>query len=236
MFIGSGLTAILATSEELAKWVDSRNQSRTEGFRQAQQLREQEELRRLQAQEASTSTTNGLQSSPLKSMASAASDNTKFTFICECFFLTARVLNLGLIKALSDFKALVQVCNKCLYFNFCWGLNHLYIRVISEFSCAYFTPSEKTCTGQILAISILLMIKEGRKSIRFEYLIYCLKQELSRRKDELTALKSMRGDGAPAGLEQDILQAEAVVETLSQDRLCYDSQLLKVCLSYAQSP
>lgn len=175
MFIGSGLTAILATSEELAKWVDSRNQSRTEGFRQAQQLREQEELRRLQAQEASTSTTNGLQSSPLKSMASAASDNTKFTFICECFFLTARVLNLGLIKALSDFKALVQVCNKCLYFNFCWGLNHLYKGGISEFSWAYFTPSEKKCTGQIVVISILLMIKEGRKFIWFEYLIYWLK-------------------------------------------------------------
>ncbi|KAG0567242.1 hypothetical protein M758_7G160400 [Ceratodon purpureus] len=154
----SGLTAILTTSEELARWVDSGNRSRTEGFRQVTQLREQVEMHRLQAEEPSTSMTNSSQSS-LKSMASAAPDNVKFSFICECFFLTARVLNLGLIKALLDFKSLVQ--------------------------------------------------------------------DLSRRKDELATLKNMRGHGAPPGIEQDIAQAEAVVEQLSQDRLCYDSQLLK---------
>ncbi|KAK4776219.1 hypothetical protein SAY87_024180 [Trapa incisa] len=34
--------------------------------------------------------------------------NTKYLFICECFFMTARVLNLGLLKTFSDFKLLVQ--------------------------------------------------------------------------------------------------------------------------------
>ena len=113
--VGSGLTAILATSEELARWVDSRNHSRTEGFRQVQQLREQEELRRLQAEEASTSMQidSSLQAYPLKSMASASSDKVKFNFICECFFMTARVLNLGLIKTFSDFKSLAQVKRLC---------------------------------------------------------------------------------------------------------------------------
>ncbi|KAG0558710.1 hypothetical protein KC19_10G048000 [Ceratodon purpureus] len=155
----SGLTAILATSEELARWVDGRNHSRTEGFRQVQQLREQEELRRLQAEEASTSMQiDSLQSYPLKSMASASSDNVKFNFICECFLMTARVLNLGLIKTFSDFKSLAQ--------------------------------------------------------------------EQSRRKEELATLKNMRGDGAPAQIEQDIAQLEAHIEQLSQDRLCYNSQLM----------
>uniref|UniRef100_A0A7I4B4Z0 RING-type E3 ubiquitin transferase n=1 Tax=Physcomitrium patens TaxID=3218 RepID=A0A7I4B4Z0_PHYPA len=154
----SGLTAVFATSEELGKWVDSRNHSRAEGYRQIQQFGEQEEMRRLQAEEASTSMMNSSQSHPLRNIASAI-DSMKFTFICECFFLTARVLNLGLIKALSDFKSLLQ--------------------------------------------------------------------KLSRRKDDLAALKNMRGNGAPPSIEQDIIQAEAVVEQLSQDRLCYDSQLLK---------
>lgn len=62
-----------------------------------------------------------------------------------------------------------------LVFQFLLGTNHLHIEVISQFSWSYLTPSEKKCTGQILAISILLMIKEGRKSIQFEYLIYWLK-------------------------------------------------------------
>jgi hypothetical protein len=42
----------------------------------------------------------------------------------------------------------------------------------------------------------------------------------------------MRGDGAPAQIEQDIAQLEAHVEQLSQDRLCYHAQLMNVC-SYA---
>ena len=37
-----------------------------------------------------------------------SSEKAKYPFICECFFMTARVLNLGLLKAFSDFKHLVQ--------------------------------------------------------------------------------------------------------------------------------
>lgn len=99
----------------MARWVDSGNYSRTEGFRQVMQLREQEEMRRLQAEEPSTSMTTSSQYSPLKTMASASSDNVKFPFICECFFIAARVLNLGLIKALSEFKSLVQVSSLCMH-------------------------------------------------------------------------------------------------------------------------
>ncbi|CAK9231327.1 unnamed protein product [Sphagnum troendelagicum] len=155
----SGLTAILATSEEVAKWVDSHTYGQSHGLYQAQQLHEHEELRHLQAEEASTSTVNNPQSYLPGPAASKPADHSNFSFICECFFLTARVLNLGLIKALLDFKTLVQ--------------------------------------------------------------------DLSRHKESLVALKAMRGNGAPEELEHDISQAEALVERLSQDRLCYDAQLLK---------
>ncbi|KAJ7561846.1 hypothetical protein O6H91_03G043800 [Diphasiastrum complanatum] len=152
----SGLTAIHATSEELAKWVDARNYVRVEGFRQAQLQQEQEEMRRLQSQEASTSSSL---TSKTSSRQFASSDKSNFSFICECFFITARVLNLGFLKALSDIKNLVQ--------------------------------------------------------------------DLSRQKEALTALKAMRGAGAPSDLEQNIARAEALIEELGQDRLCYEAQLLK---------
>lgn len=54
-------------------------------------------------------------------------ENAKYTFICECFFMTARVLNLGLLKAFSDFKHLVQVTIPSLLIQwdmFC--INHLF--------------------------------------------------------------------------------------------------------------
>ncbi|KAF6135192.1 hypothetical protein GIB67_035263 [Kingdonia uniflora] len=38
----------------------------------------------------------------------SSSEKSKYTFTCECFFMTARVLNLGLLKAISDFKRLSQ--------------------------------------------------------------------------------------------------------------------------------
>ena len=113
-FTGSGLTAIFATSEEVANWVNSRNSTLIEGSHQAQLLCEEEELRCLQAEEAPTPVTSS-QKHLLKSSALASSDHTSFPFICECFFLTARVLNLGLLKTLSDFKALVQVSSILQY-------------------------------------------------------------------------------------------------------------------------
>ncbi|EFJ06900.1 ubiquitin-protein ligase, UFD2 [Selaginella moellendorffii] len=93
----SNLTAIHATSEELSRWVDKRNYARIEGFRQAQAQREQEELMRLQSQGASASVVQA-----------SVSGQGSFSFICECFFLTARSLNIGPLKAVSDFKTLLQ--------------------------------------------------------------------------------------------------------------------------------
>lgn len=59
-----------------------------------------EENRLLQSKEATSSGSNAGRPSVEKA---------KYAFICECFFMTARVLNLGLLKAFSDFKHLVQV-------------------------------------------------------------------------------------------------------------------------------
>lgn len=105
----SSLTAIHATSEEVSKWVDKENYARAEGFRQAQLQMEQEERRRLQSLQGMTSC-SGQQ--PITSLPPPQSaklpSQTKYSFICECFFLTARVLNLGLLKALSDFKLVMQ--------------------------------------------------------------------------------------------------------------------------------
>ena len=40
---------------------------------------------------------------------SSGQPSQTYSFICECFVMTARVLNFGLLKAFSDFKDLVQV-------------------------------------------------------------------------------------------------------------------------------
>ncbi|KAH7424550.1 hypothetical protein KP509_11G013400 [Ceratopteris richardii] len=102
----SGLTAIHATSEEVAKWVDKENYARAEGFRQAQLQMEQEERRRLQSEQGDACSSG--QNSAATSATSMNPLQAKYSFICECFFLTARVLNLGLLKALSDFKLVMQ--------------------------------------------------------------------------------------------------------------------------------
>ncbi|KAL3691495.1 hypothetical protein R1sor_005146 [Riccia sorocarpa] len=106
----SSLTALHATSEEVARWVDERNYARVEGYRQAQLLREQEELRRLQSVEATTS--NNAAASSNSGVSKPQPGQANYSFICECFFLTARVLNLGLMKALSDLKTLLTDLNR----------------------------------------------------------------------------------------------------------------------------
>lgn len=156
----SGLTAIHATSEEVAKWVDQGNYARTEGFKQAQLQMEQEERRRLLTQQIITSGSGQTFLTANSSGSSSTSTATaKFSFICECFFMTARVLNMGLLKALSDFKNVIQ--------------------------------------------------------------------ELSRQKDALTVLEAMRGGVATPQLEENISNAEAAIEKLSQERFCYEAQVLK---------
>lgn len=91
------MTALHASSEEVAEWVNSKNPAKEGGINQ-----DNDGQKRLQqSQEASSSGSNNADE--------LSSEKTKYSFICECFFMTARVLNLGLLKAFSDFKHLVQV-------------------------------------------------------------------------------------------------------------------------------
>ncbi|KAJ4912092.1 putative ubiquitin conjugation factor E4 [Raphanus sativus] len=90
----SDLTALHASSEEVSEWIDKDNTEK------ANDARNGNESRLLQSKEATSSSSN--------SSVQNAKSTTKYNFICECFFMTARVLNLGLLKALSDFKHLAQ--------------------------------------------------------------------------------------------------------------------------------
>lgn len=90
----SGLTALHASSEEITEWLNSKNPSKAGGIDQCND----DKKRLQQSQEASSSGSNN------------AGGLSKENSACgECFFMTARVLNLGLLKAFSDFKHLVQV-------------------------------------------------------------------------------------------------------------------------------
>ncbi|KAL6598275.1 hypothetical protein ACP70R_046440 [Stipagrostis hirtigluma subsp. patula] len=96
------LTAINASSEEVSSWVESLNNEQAENNVSG-------EARFVESQEATSSGKNS--TSPLLSKGGApvrCPKKENFSFICECFFMTARVLNLGLMKALSDFKHIAQ--------------------------------------------------------------------------------------------------------------------------------
>ncbi|KAG2245076.1 hypothetical protein Bca52824_093060 [Brassica carinata] len=90
----SDLTALHASSEEVSEWIDKDNTAK------ANDTGNVNESRLLQSKEATSSSGNA--------SGQNAKSTTKYNFICECFFMTARVLNLGLLKALSDFKHLSQ--------------------------------------------------------------------------------------------------------------------------------
>ncbi|KAK4772848.1 hypothetical protein SAY87_027867 [Trapa incisa] len=86
-------TALHASEGEVIEWINKYpGKDKTAG------QNSDVENRMLQSQEATSS----------GSGQSSNSGNTKYLFICECFFMTARALNLGLLKAFSDFKLLVQ--------------------------------------------------------------------------------------------------------------------------------
>ncbi|KAI3417196.1 uncharacterized protein J3R85_014674 [Psidium guajava] len=93
------LTALHASSEEVAEWI---NKGDTEKNSKSGEHNEGQN-RLLQSQEATSS----------GSGQSSGTERAKYPFICECFFMTARVLNLGLLKAFSDFKHLVQDISRC---------------------------------------------------------------------------------------------------------------------------
>ncbi|XP_077211467.1 putative ubiquitin conjugation factor E4 [Tasmannia lanceolata] len=139
-----GLTALHASSEEVTAWIDKDNS----------------ENRVLQSQEATSSGSNTGVSvlSKAKPMSSCAG-KPKYPFICECFFMTARVLNLGLLKAFSDFRHLVQ--------------------------------------------------------------------DLSRCEETLSTFKEMQGQGASPQIEMDIARLEKEIELYSQEKLCFEAQILR---------
>ncbi|KAM7516736.1 hypothetical protein LguiA_006319 [Lonicera macranthoides] len=152
-----GLTALHASSEEVAEWLNKINPGKvdTSGHHSAG------ENRLLQSQEATISGTNVGGSFLLhdnKPM-SSSSEKVKFPFISECFFMTARVLNLGLLKGFSDFKHLVQ--------------------------------------------------------------------DISRSEDTLSTLKAMQGQAPSPQMVQDIARLEKEIELYSQEKLCYEAQILR---------
>ncbi|KAG5535158.1 hypothetical protein RHGRI_023066 [Rhododendron griersonianum] len=149
-----GLTALHASSEEVAEWLGQENAGKTDVSKQ-----HDAENRFLQSQEATSSGSNiggpVLHNKPF----SSSCGKTKYTFICECFFMTARALNLGLLKAFSDFKHLVQ--------------------------------------------------------------------DISRSEDTLSSFKSMQGQAPSQQLELDIARLEKEIELYSQEKLCYEAQILR---------
>ncbi|CAI9109777.1 OLC1v1009673C1 [Oldenlandia corymbosa var. corymbosa] len=131
------LTALHASSEEVSEWLSRNNQDKDV------------ENRLLHSQEATSSNIN----------AGGGPENAKFPFICECFFMTARVLNLGLIKAFSDFKHLVQ--------------------------------------------------------------------DISRMEDKLSSLKASHGQLPSPQMQQAIDGLEKEIELYTQEKLCYEAQILR---------
>ncbi|KAG4914643.1 hypothetical protein JHK87_052200 [Glycine soja] len=103
----SGLTALHASSEEVTEWLNSKIPATTGATNQYSD----DQKRLQQSQEASSSGSNNF--GELSNENSARAEKTKYSFICECFFMTARVLNLGFLKAFSDFKHLVQDISRC---------------------------------------------------------------------------------------------------------------------------
>lgn len=144
------LTSLHASSEEVAEWINKGDPEKTDGLG----LLSDKENRLLQSQEATSSGSNAY----LKPK-SSSDQKTKYTFICECFFMTARVLNLGLLKAFSDFKHLVQDISRC--------------------------------------------------------------------EDTLSTLKAMQGQAPAPNLNLDITRLEKEIELYTQEKLCYEAQILR---------
>ncbi|KAI9124653.1 hypothetical protein K1719_004575 [Acacia pycnantha] len=137
-----GLTALQASSEEVAQWIKSNDGEK-----------------RLQLSQEATSSGSNDAGGPSNAKPASHAEKIKYPFICECFFMTARVLNLGLLKAFSDFKHLVQ--------------------------------------------------------------------DLSRCEDSLSTLKDMQAQSSSPQLELDITRLEKEIELYSQEKLCYEAQILR---------
>ncbi|KAL0350833.1 UNVERIFIED_CONTAM: putative ubiquitin conjugation factor E4 [Sesamum radiatum] len=151
-----GLTALHATSEEVSEWFNN-NTAKVD----ISTNNSDGQNRLLQSQEATSSGSNANEPSLLQNnnSVSRSSEKAKYPFICECFFMTARVLNLGLLKAFSDFKHLVQDISRC--------------------------------------------------------------------EDALSSFKAMQEQAPSAQLQQDITRLEKEIELYSQEKLCYEAQILR---------
>ncbi|KAK6129202.1 hypothetical protein DH2020_037032 [Rehmannia glutinosa] len=149
-----GLTALHASSEEVSEWFDS-NTAKVDTSTNTGEGQN----RLLQSQEATSSGSNAIEPSLQNNPVSRSSEKSKYTFICECFFMTARVLNLGLLKAFSDFKHLVQDISRC--------------------------------------------------------------------EDTLSSFKAMQEQAPSPQLQQDISRLEKEIELYSQEKLCYEAQILR---------
>ncbi|CAK9186044.1 unnamed protein product [Ilex paraguariensis] len=150
------LTALRASSDEVAEWLNKKNPTKIDVSTQGSDG----ENRLLQSQEATSSGSiaGGPSSLHSNKPMSSCSEKAKFPFICECFFMTTRVLNLGLLKAFSDFKHLVQDISRC--------------------------------------------------------------------EDTLSTFKARQEQTPSQQLERDIARLEKEIEIYSQEKLCYEAQIL----------
>ncbi|XP_051214801.1 probable ubiquitin conjugation factor E4 [Lolium perenne] len=148
------LTAINASSEEVSSWIESWSYAHAQDDSSGV-------ARSVESQESTSSGKSSSVSLPSKGGPPArGSKKENFSFICECFFMTARVLNMGLMKAVADFKH--------------------------------------------------------------------LSQDLARYEDDLESNKVLReqSDSSPQ-LEQDIKRLEKIVAVLSQEKYCYEAQIIR---------
>ncbi|KAK9105120.1 hypothetical protein Scep_021964 [Stephania cephalantha] len=148
------LTALHASSEEVENWI---NKDKSD----FSVKKNEEDSQLVQSEGAVGVSSNTGVASLLSKVKPVAiySGKAKYAFICECFFMTARVLNLGLLKAFSDFKRLVQ--------------------------------------------------------------------DLSRFEDTLSTFRAMQEQARSPQLELDIARVEKEIESYSQEKLCYEAQILR---------
>lgn len=100
------LTSLHASSEEVSEWISRSRPGETNTSKESIGG----EFSLLLPQESTTVGSSILRDNKTKPN---STEKDKYSFICECFFMTSRVLNLGLLKAFSDFKHLVQDISKC---------------------------------------------------------------------------------------------------------------------------
>ncbi|KMT17300.1 hypothetical protein BVRB_2g039970 isoform A [Beta vulgaris subsp. vulgaris] len=143
------LTALHASSEEVSEYISELNNGRLDDSTD-NNVPDNRLLTSLEA----TGSGNNSGGPSVQSV-----QNVRYPFICECFFMTARVLNLGVLKAFSDFKHLVQ--------------------------------------------------------------------DISRSEDSLATSKAMLEQAPTRQLELDIARLEKEIESFSQEKLCYEAQILR---------